>query len=670
MALSLLAVGVLVVGVVGPLQAHAQSVSILFQESLERLFPTADRFEDRSGDPPAFEAYSLDTRGGEERLVGYAFLTSDFPPEQRGFDGAIQVLVGMDLQGVLTGVEVTKYNESLQKSRGDFLAADGFQEQFGGKRIVDAFQVRRDVDGITGATITVDAMARGVRNAAREFAIARGLGSLSPPSESGPAHPASVTPEDLTELTWTEMVAGGLAQQFPVLDRGRAVAELTLTYLNGEEVAEVVIGPTLLEGIREQAGSRLDDRHLVVAGVDGPFGGALNLVRLSIVQDGDTISLGTDDVLLYGSPREGKLDGQVRFVRALLYDGSLDMTRPLTFVLDLRPGLGVFTGEYPGQPEPIGLATSVVSDGASPGPGGEAEESVLSRLLVPAPWGRVAGLLVLLSLATAAFVTKRTVLRWTTLLATLLFLGFVDRGFLSVSHVTSAIRVGPSVFLADLPLLIMVTFTLVTTLLWGRVFCGFLCPFGVLQDILERIVPRRRRHVLSAQVHRRAFQVKYAVLALVVLPVVAGSGISLFHWFEPFGTVFFLSRSPLLWTIAVGFLAASAVIPRFYCRYACPLGAALALGSWLSPFRIRRVEQCSVCKVCEQRCPTRAIDGARLDFRECVRCNVCEQQLAQKAGVCRHDMAEVRSRLGLPMASVRPVSNRTTASTPEEAAGG
>ena len=146
-------------------------------------------------------------------------------------------------------------------------------------------------------------------------------------------------------------------------------------------------------------------------------------------------------------------------------------------------------------------------------------------------------------------------------------------------------------------------------------------------------------------IHRYAALAKYVVLVLVVGPAVLGSGVSLFQYFEPFGTVSFPNRPVLLWTIAIGILAASAAAPRFCCHYVCPLGAALALGSLLSPFRIRRVEHCGVCKVCEQRCPTRAIHGANIDFKECVRCNVCEIKLIEKAGVCRHDMVEVRSRL-------------------------
>ena len=99
-----------------------------------------------------------------------------------------------------------------------------------------------------------------------------------------------------------------------------------------------------------------------------------------------------------------------------------------------------------------------------------------------------------------------------------------------------------------------------------------------------------------------------------------------------------------LWE-ALAILIASARVPRFYCRYICPLGAALALGSLVSLNRIRRVEQCAHCKVCEQKCPTGAIRGDRVDFKECVRCNVCEIELLEKTGVCRHDMEMIRPRL-------------------------
>jgi NAD-dependent dihydropyrimidine dehydrogenase PreA subunit/Flp pilus assembly pilin Flp len=691
--------------------ARAQTPSEPWPALLARVVPAAQRFSDRRGDPPAFEAFRTDAATGVETLIGYAFVTSDLPPEEKGFDAPIQVLVGMDLEGALTGVVVLDYRESLRSSRGDFLARAGFQEQYAGKGINDAFRVKRDVEGITGATITVGAMSRGIRNAARRMALARGVGSVSAAAGAPLLDAATVRADQLEPLSWAQILVRGLVQQLTVLDRGRAAATLTFFYLRDASVGEVLMGPGTFAEAVNRAGARASGRHMFLLGADGPLAGGLNLERLSVVQGGDTLRVGADDIFIFGPPVAGKVDGQLQFMRVVLLDGALDLSRPFRYELDLRPALSVFTADYPGvravataaagasagagragaaappgatiSPPGSGAgATSTlplttaspsvptstsettpsvpptsatVESSASPEPsdadpqildiGFEEQESLLARTLGETSWARVAGLLVVLALATAAFVTKRPPLRWVSLGATVLFLGVVDKGFLSVSHLTSGLKVGPSVYLADLSLFVLVAFTVVTTLLWGRVFCGYLCPFGALQDFLEWVVPKRFRRELSARVHQKAALAKYGVLAVVIASALIGGGVVIYQYVEPFGTVFFPSRSLLLWGIAAGLLAASAIVPRFYCRYVCPLGAALALGSLLAPFRIKRVEQCTVCKVCEQRCPTRAIQLERIDFKECVRCNVCEVKLIEKAGVCRHDMTEVRSRL-------------------------
>jgi polyferredoxin len=292
-----------------------------------------------------------------------------------------------------------------------------------------------------------------------------------------------------------------------------------------------------------------------------------------------------------------------------------------------------------------------VAPHVQPGEGGlldfpdEEDESVLQRSIAQTSWPRFAILAVLLAFTCVAFFSKRVAIRWAVLGSAIVLLGFGGIGFLSVSHITSAIEVGPSVFLEDFTLLLFVAFTVITTLLWGRVFCGYLCPFGALQDLLDRMVPKRFQRELPEFLHKRALLAKYGILAIVIVPAIAGSTLSIFQYVEPFGTVFFLSPSVGLWIIAVAILAAAAIVPRFYCRYACPLGASLAVVSVVSPFRIRRVEQCTVCKVCEQDCPTGAITGPTIDFKECVRCNICEVNLIEQVGVCRHDMAEVRDQL-------------------------
>lgn len=254
-------------------------------------------------------------------------------------------------------------------------------------------------------------------------------------------------------------------------------------------------------------------------------------------------------------------------------------------------------------------------------------------------------MVLVLALGSAAFFTKWTSLRWASVFVTLVVLGWLDGGFLSVSHITSGIWAGVGVYLRDIPLLLIVTFTLITTLVWGRVFCGFLCPFGALQDLIARWVPKSWQRSVPEHLHRRGIWIKYLILAVIVVPALLGSQVSLYQYFEPFGTVFFLSPSPLLWLIAGSIIAACIVVPRFYCRYACPLGAALGILALLSVRRIPRVEHCSLCSVCEQKCPTGAISNEIVDFPECVRCNVCEVQLIEKTGVCGHDLDEIQPRL-------------------------
>ena len=191
------------------------------------------------------------------------------------------------------------------------------------------------------------------------------------------------------------------------------------------------------------------------------------------------------------------------------------------------------------------------------------EQSALERLLADASWARMSWIALVIGLALLAFFTKKEALRWVSLAATFIVLGYVDGGFLSVSHITAAIWVGPSVFLGDLALLVMITFTIVAVIFFGRIFCGYLCPFGALQDFIDALVPARFKRPLPHSVHRVLLKSKYVILALILIPALAGSETSLYQYFEPFGTVFFLSTNVLLWTIAGGILLASVLVPIY-----------------------------------------------------------------------------------------------------------
>jgi len=97
-------------------------------------------------------------------------------PLERGYDGPIKMLVGMDTAGVLRGIIVTENREPY-----GYFSVDlpEFAEQFEGKNIRDPFRVGEDIDAITRATISVRSASRAVRNSSRRVARAE----LAPPEQ-------------------------------------------------------------------------------------------------------------------------------------------------------------------------------------------------------------------------------------------------------------------------------------------------------------------------------------------------------------------------------------------------------------------------------------------------------------------------------------------------------
>jgi NosR/NirI family nitrous oxide reductase transcriptional regulator len=144
------------------------------QAQLARLFPAAASFSPKAADPPHFKAFVRDLQSGTQTLAGLAFWTTDLEPLERGYDGPIRMLVGMDPRGVLTGILVVEHHEPYGNFSVDL---PEFAEQFKGKSIRDPFRVGADIDAVSRATITVTSATRAVRNSARR--VARQL--LTPP---------------------------------------------------------------------------------------------------------------------------------------------------------------------------------------------------------------------------------------------------------------------------------------------------------------------------------------------------------------------------------------------------------------------------------------------------------------------------------------------------------
>jgi len=559
------------------------------------------------------------------------------------------VLVGIDLEGELAGIEILFYRESYKSIRGDFLNSERFPNQFAGKSVADGFRVGRDIDGVSRATISSWAVSRGIRNSAREVASAY-LGEA--------AIFANASVEDqalslLAPLSWEGLIDDGLVKPWPVSLEDGSQIELTVAFMGNEKLGEMLVGSEDYSRAEREASNRVSAGTLLLIGIAGNASSPFRQENLALQQNEWTYQVERRRFVYVGSAEEGKSRNKMRFAGAIVLPPEVDIAQP--FTLFYNTGIEVDSidqlEQVVYQVPPIALALAQgrqvpaeflpdIKDEYADLP----VETSLQALLNSAPWSETALLVLLLCVATTAFVLKNVRLRWAALLFTFVYLGFVNGTFLSVSHLTNFIKQGPGLFLNDLPLLILVVFTLVTTVFWGRVFCSSLCPFGALQDILERIVPKRWRRTLPQWLHDRALWLKYVILAGLMVTAVSYSELTVFQYFEPFGTLFYQSQSFLLWAILFLFVLGSVFVPRFYCRYACPLGASLGVISLAAFWKIKRVPQCEVCKVCESACPTGAIRMQKIDFKECVRCDVCESKLINQAGVCKHSVESVMSR--------------------------
>jgi transcriptional regulator of nitric oxide reductase len=137
-------------------------------EQLRAVFPGATTFSQKVLQPiPHYVAYI----GAPEfqQIAGYVFWTTELQPQERGYDGPIKMLVGLDLNGKLTNVLVTEQHEPY----GYFsVGLPSFPRQFKAKDIRDPFKVGADVAAISRASISVNSAARAIRNSARVAAHA------------------------------------------------------------------------------------------------------------------------------------------------------------------------------------------------------------------------------------------------------------------------------------------------------------------------------------------------------------------------------------------------------------------------------------------------------------------------------------------------------------------
>ena len=244
--------------------------------------------------------------------------------------------------------------------------------------------------------------------------------------------------------------------------------------------------------------------------------------------------------------------------------------------------------------------------------------------IVASQWVDLAMFAAFAALALISFFRKSVALKYVTLVAAVAYLGIYKSQLLSIVNIFGAMTGNLPLFKHNLGWYLFAVFAVVTTVLWGRLYCGRVCAYGALTQLLDPIVPARFRYDVPLRVERQANKIKYVLLGGVLIYFLVTRDMTIYRYVEPFW-MFTGHETAALWMGLALLLVATVFVRNLYCRFLCPLGAALGLLSKITIFGIKRWPECQTCKICEKTCQWGAIDGPTIIMTECVRCDDCER---------------------------------------------
>jgi len=626
-------------------------------EDFRRAFPGADAFGPMEGNPPAATAY----RAGQP--VGWVF-SSWLTVRSTGYSGArLDLLVGLDLAGRITGAAILEQKEPILITGRDQRDLEAFLDRYVGREVRAPVEVGRGaaarggIDAVSGATMTSLVLHDALVKSAR--AVARAKGLLGPTGR--------LDREGFAPASWPELEALGALVRLRLSNRE---AELAFAR-RGIRLFPEAMGPpdpeapflevwaglatparVLRNLVGERAEARLlgelaaDDQLLFLAarGLASITGTAWRrtgrLERLAIVQGERTIPVEAAmrrpverlaiaaapelrELLLLVLPASSGFRAEEPWRLQLLLPSLENPEAAVLFELPYAPPPALLRplAEPPSEPAWLSVWRARTIDLAILAAG----LFVLTAILTLQPW--IVGRRVLWDRLRLVFLSY-----------TLLFIGFWAKAQLSIVNVltfSQALLTGFSwdLFLLEPLIFVLWAYVALALVFLGRgVFCGWLCPFGALQELLARLgrLLRIPRLAIPFPVHERARGIKFAIL-LAILGLSLGSLEQAVRaaQIEPFKTAIVLrfAHDPPWVAWALLLLAAGLVVERAFCRYLCPLGAALALPARLKQFEwLERRWQCGQkCHICATTCPVQAIhpDG-RIHPGECIHCLRCQ----------------------------------------------
>ncbi|ABO25265.1 transcriptional regulator NosR [Shewanella loihica] len=638
------------------------------QPILHELFPEATRISDKQGEPALWTIYK------DQQILGYGFETNDIARIPAYSGEPVNILVAIDPEGKYLGAKVLEHHEPIILAGIPESKLWKFAEQYTGLSVKDRLKVGGNekegivaIDGLSGATVTVMVMNVAITKAATQAAIALGIIE----QQADQIQPISTIKQELfTPANWTELTGDGSIRKLyltrgAVDDAFEGTAAEEVDKASDDEKQEMFAEiyytladiPTIGKNLFGEADYQWlmqtlqPGEHLVaVMGNGYSFkgsgyvrGGIFD--RIQVHQKDNAISFRDldhnriSDLYIQGAPKFNEMS-VFRIAQHHEFDPGSSWQFELLVRRQTGPIDSIFTS-FKGQYDPLG---KYVDTPAAIVP--EPELTMVQQI-----WHdrqlEVVLLLILMGVLLLILFFQDILVRHPTfmhrlrhgfLVVTVVVIGWSWGGQLSVVNVFTFLHALMKDFSWDLFLLDPIIFILwcaaaVTMLLWGRaVYCGWLCPFGALQELVNVMgryfkLPQVE---LPFAVHERLWAIKYLILlALFGLSLDSLAMAEQFAEIEPFKTTFLLKFDRewpfILWALLMIF--SSLFNRKTFCRYLCPLGAALSVSNSVRLFDwLKRRPECGTpCKTCAKECEIQAIHpNGVINMRECHYCLDCQ----------------------------------------------